>query len=158
MNLRALTLIVLMATWLVPAAGYACPPDSAAVSVHEHDQGASPHSHTRAGESRSQARASHDAAPHHHPVGATAGADSSTRIFGSALDEISSCCESGREAVSAVEATAKISQIRSKSSTAALQLEIVTVAPAACLATAAQVRRQQPPPLPYEKNRRPLLI
>lgn len=149
MNLRALTLIVLMATWLVPAAGYACPPDSAAVSVHEHDQGASPHSHTRA---------SHDAAPHHHPVGATAGADSSTRIFGSALDEISSCCESGREAVSAVEATAKISQIRSKSSTAALQLEIVTVAPAACLATAAQVRRQQPPPLPYEKNRRPLLI
>lgn len=155
MSLRALTLIVLMTSWMVPANGYLCPPDSTGVADHGHAQGESSRSH--ASDEQSHFHASQDGSLHNHNLGVAAIADSSARISGTASDELSSCCESGRDA-SVVEAAVKNSEIRPKSSTVALRLDIATVAPAVCLATAAQVRRRQPPPLPYEKNRRPLLI
>ena len=159
MRLRALTLIVLMATWMVPPNGYSCPTDSTAVAAHGHEHGVPSHSHSddahsHASDERSHAHPSQDGGLPHHVEVAEA---YSGRIPRAVSDDRSSCCESGRD-VPAVEAAVKNAELRPKSADAVLQLIIATAAPAVPLATAAQLRRQQPPPVPYEKNRRPLLI
>ena len=163
MRLRALTLIVLMVTWMVPASGYSCLTDSIGVPVHEHEHepGAAAHSHSDVAHAHSSDEQSiahtHTArdgsSPHHAQVTeATSGP-----VPGAVPDALPSCCESERNA-EAVDAAVKNAELRPKSEAAALALVIATAAPDLLVATSAQLRKQQPPPLPYEKNRRPLLI
>jgi len=156
MSLRALTLIVLMATWMVPANGYSCLPDVTGVAGHGHEQGVSSHSH--ASDEQSYAHGSQDGTLSHDHVAATTIVGSSEHFSETAPREVSSCCESGPDA-SDVVAAVKNAESRPKSAAAVALLVIATVPPEAGLVTGAQLQRQQPPPpLPYEKNRRPLLI
>ena len=157
MNLRALTLIVLMATWMVPANGYSCLPDATGVAGHGHEQGVSSHSHAHASDEQSHAHGSQRGSLSHDHVAATTIVDSSERFSETVPRELSSCCESGPDA-SDVVAAVKNAESRPKSAAAVAVLVIATVPPEACLVTGAQLQRLQPPPLPYEKNRRPLLI
>lgn len=162
MNFRALTLIVLMATWLAPANGSACLRDATGIAAHGHEQGFPSHSHGNDGPSDVQSR---EIGHQHSGTNDTihSGAESpvlvrTTQTPTPAADELTRCCEGGRAAPS-IDSAAKNAEPRPKNSpSTVLPLVIATVSPDACLTTTAQLRSQQPPPLPYEKNRRPLLI
>ena len=142
MRVRALTLIVLVAAWMVPGTGWSCPSSGPGpeAQAHDHPDEATPHSHTRADPDHGKP----------HPA--------ATGTFSDPARELPAddptCCNSGSD-LPAVQALIKHAQPRPKLSLAALS---ALLAVPAARATGAQVRRQQPPPLPYARTRRPLLI
>ncbi len=142
MHIRALTSIVLVVAWVVPAGGMSCPTDEAG---HEHKPSAeaAPHSHSHADHDHGS---SHDAAAgvHSRPVQDTSSDDPS-------------CCRRGPQAPP-VQAALNDAQPRPKLSAAVLPTLLVLTAPPGASATRAQLRRRQPPALPFARTRRPLLI
>ncbi|MEE9609428.1 MAG: hypothetical protein V3U03_16935 [Myxococcota bacterium] len=141
---RALTSIVLVVAWMVPATGWSCPSDARGAAAHAHvdSDEAAPHSHSHA----DHGHGSHDAAAGGH----------SGQAQGTSSDD-PSCCERGPE-TPAVQAVLKDAQPRPKFSTAVLPAFLAVTARPDASATGAQLRRQQPPLLPYARTRRPLLI
>ncbi len=142
MRVRALTLILLVAAWMVPAAGWSCPSNEATDHVHEPKSDVASH----------HAHADHD---HGNAHDAAAGGHS-----GPAQDTPSddpNCCERGTEAA-VVQAVFRDGQARPKLSAAVFPTTLGVVARPAASTTGAQLRRRQPPPLPFARTRRPLLI
>ncbi len=142
MRVRALTLILLVAAWTVPAAGWSCPSSEAVGHVHEPTSEVASH-HAHAGHDHGNA---HDAEAGGH----------SGRAQDTSSDD-PSCCERGPEA-EVVQAVLKDAQARPKLSAALLPTTLSVAARPAASATGAQIRRQQPPPFPFARTRRPLLI
>ncbi len=143
MRVRALTLILLVAAWMVPAAGWSCPSNEAPGHVHGPMGEAASHPHADAAHVHGNA---HDAA--------TGGHSDPTRDTPS---DDPTCCEHGPEAA-VVQAVLKDGQARPKLSTAVLPTTFGVTARRAASTTGAQLRRRQPPPLPFARTRRPLLI
>ncbi len=143
MRIRALTTIVLVVAWIVPAGGMSCPTDEAAGHAHRHLAEAAPHSHPHADHDHGN---SHDAAAgvHSRPAQDTSSDDPS-------------CCTGGPQAPP-VQAVLKDAEPRPKLSAVVLPTLLVLNAPPAASTTRAQLRRQQPPALPFARTRRPLLI
>jgi hypothetical protein len=139
MRIRALCLIMLIAAWLVPAGGGACPADTRGASGHAH--AASGHEHGDPGSS------------HAHAVSQ----ESETRPDAPA--ESPRCCSSDpKPAVLTASAPAGETQ-RLKS----MSLELPALALFESFATPARNRLRlpggRPPPLePFARTRRPLLI
>ncbi len=133
MRMRALTLIVLVAAWMLPAAGWSCTSDAPGPEAHTHvDSGeAAPHSH------------SHAAGGHSGPAQGTSSDDPS-------------CCDRGSE-VPAVHAVLKDARPRPQFSVAVLPAFLAVTALPAASATGAQLRHQHPRPPPSARARRPLL-
>ena len=138
MRIRALTSTVLVLAWIVPASAISCPTDEAAGAVHEHSTEAAPQSHTHA---------DHDHGDSHDAV---AGVQDTS-------PDDPSCCKRGPQAPS-VQAVLKDAEPRPKLSAAVLPTLLVLSTAPATSATRAQLRRQQPPALPFARTRRPLLI
>jgi len=147
MRVRALTSIFLLAAWLLPATGGACPSEAREGVGHSH-------AHAAAAPEQTHDPASHDHGGHHHGSRAVAGerqADS-----GSTSDEPTCCARAADTPV--FQATLKEAKPRpdlSKAMPAAVVAAIPSPAPSL---TGAEFRRRQPPPLPYAHSRRPLLI
>ena len=145
MRIRALILIVLTVGWVLPAGARACPrptPEADAHSQaahhdgHEHAHGASHHGrgdHDHAAEPES--RRGEPGAPLNAP----------------------SCC-SGDTKPPAVLASVLDAKPRPKSIPHALPNPLLAVRQAVVLPSGARVRLRQPPPLPFARTRRPLLI
>lgn len=152
MRLRALTLIVLMAGWMVPATGDSCPANSTGPTVQGHAHGTPSDSHSNDTHSHSG-----DAHPHANADHADDGRRPAAWTPGAAPDGQPICCERGPDE-RVVQVVVKGVQSRPEVSSAILPPVIATVAPVAPLATAAQLRQRQPAPLPYQQSRRPLLI
>ena len=141
MRIRALTSMVLVIAWIVPAGAKSCPAEEAAGHVHEAPAEAAPHSH---------AHADHD----HGNAHDTAGAHSRPAQHTSSDD--ASCCKRGPEAP-AVQLVLTEAQPRPKLSPAVIPtLLALTARPSS--ATGPLLRRQKPRPLPFSRTRRPLLI
>lgn len=156
MRLRALTLIALLASWNVPATAVSCPANSTGKAIHGHARGAPSHSHandshSHSGDPHSHADAGHGDTGHH--AEAAWGHVGRTPV---AANSHPSCCEPASDA--RVEQVVLQNAPRPKVSTAVLLPVAAAATPMSPLATASQLRRRQPPPLPYERTRRPLLI
>lgn len=145
MRLCALTLVVLVAAWMVPASGSPCPSTV---------QGLANHAHVHSNDS---APDSHDhAVPDHSHAHAAEAAAQSGATRDSASDN-PACCERASDA-RAVQAALQDPQPRPKLSIAGLST-LLAVAPLAMTSVSgAALRRQPPPPRPYARTRRPLLI
>lgn len=147
MRIRALTSIFLLAAWLVPAAGGACPSDA-------HEGVGHAHAHAVAAPAPTHDHASHDhAADHHGPAHAAAETRPSSDSSSPVPDE--PICYARTAELPVVQAAAPDAKPRPELRTAVPS--VVPPPPAASLSSA-EFRRRQPPPLPYARSRRPLLI
>lgn len=157
MRLPALTLIVLIASWnIIPATAVSCPANSTGQAIHGHARGAPSHSHasdshSHSGDAHSHADAGHGDTGHH--AEAAWGHAGRTPL---AANSQPSCCEPASDA--RVVLVVLQNAPRPKVSTAVLLPVAAAATPMSPWATASQLRRRQPPPLPYERTRRPLLI
>ncbi len=133
MRIRALTSVVLVIAWIVPAVGMSCPSDEAAGHVHA---------------SAAEATPPHVHGDHDHANSHDADVPSS---------DDPSCCKRVPEPLP-VHAVVKDVQPRPKLSPALLPTTLVLLAPPAVPPTEAQLRSQQPRPPPFARTRRPLLI
>ncbi len=141
MRVRALTSILLVG-WMLPASGWPCPSSEAAGHVHELTSEVDSH-HVHAAHDHGNA---HDAAAggHSSPAQDTPSDDPN-------------CCERGSD-VAVVQAVLKDGQARPKLSAAVLPTTLGITSRPTAATTGAQLRRRQPPPLPFARTRRPLLI
>jgi ABC-type nickel/cobalt efflux system permease component RcnA len=145
MRLCALTLVVLVAAWMVPSGGSSCPSMVQGLAKHAHV-----HSNDPASESHDHALPGHS---HGHAAEAAAHSGATQN---SASDE-PTCCQHASDA-RAVRAALQDVQPRPKLSIAGLPT-LLTVAPLATTSVSGAALRRQPPPLrPYAHTRRPLLI
>ncbi len=146
MRIRVLILIVLTAGWLLPAGGLACRSDSAADGGHPHvaRQDGHPHAH---------GLSDHDPAEHSH---AQATSDSRPSAPSAPSDD-PICCTSDANASVAI-GSIRDARPRSKAAPVALSNLLPKVPQPVALPTGARLRLRQPPPLPYARTRRPLLI
>lgn len=145
MRVRALTLIVLVAAWMVPTGGSSCPSTVQGLANHTHVHSSDP------------ASDSHDhAVPGHSHAHAAEVAAQSGATRDSASDD-PTCCKRASDA-RAMQAALQDAQPRTKLSIATLPT-LRTVAPLAPTSVSGPaLRRQPPPPRPYAYTRRPLLI
>lgn len=143
MRVGVLTLSVLLAAWLVPGSGLLCLSEPIGHEVAAHAHSATPHSHAGAESDRGHTPGAPDPS---HP--------SSTRDSSSHECD---CCERASD-LPALRVVLDAPQSRLELSVAAALLVVTAVETAHPSATAAQLRRLQPPALPFERTRRPLLI
>jgi len=145
MRLRALTLILLAAAWMVPSAGRSCPSE---------DRGRSGHAHSHAS---TEAAQSHSHADHDHGDSGGAAALAGAGEVPDRSPAQPTCCSRAPD-VPAVQPTLQEAQSRPKLYTAVLP----SLSPVAALPAAPAVHidrgRQRPPPPPFASSRRPLLI
>ena len=151
MRLRALILILLMVSWMVPAAGQSCPSDAAGPAARGH---ADAHSHATRhdGHEHTHGAGHHGDATHDH----AAAPESQKSEPGAPLDA-PTCC-SGDTRAPAVVATMLDAKPRPKSIPLAPSNPLLDVPQPVVLPSAARLRLRQPAPLPYVRTRRPLLI
>jgi hypothetical protein len=152
MRVRALLMVVLIAGWSMPATGHSCSSDELGAEAHEHagTHEAPAHSHVHDGHSDAGAD---DGEGGHH---AAATRDHVELPRESASDD--SCCCLMASDTSDAEAPLVAAKPRPKFSAVVLPLSIASELPVVTSVTGAQLRQQQPPPLPYFHTRRPLLI
>jgi hypothetical protein len=143
MRLCALTLVVLVAVWMVPSGGSPCPSTVQGLANHVH------HSHDSASDS-------HD---HAVPGRSHAHAAEAAAHSGDTRDSASggpTCCKHASDA-RAVQATLQDAQPRPKLFTP-LPVRFIIVPPAATWVSGVELPHQPPPLQPYARTRRPLLI
>ncbi len=133
MRIQAFLLIVLTTGWVLPAGAFACAPhtETDAHSQTPHQDG---HDHSHAASDRGAA------APDH-----VAGSDAPI------------CCDDEGRTPTVV-ASVVDSKPRPKSIPLALRNPLLDVPQPVVLPSRARLRLRQPPPLPYARTRRPLLI
>ncbi len=147
MRVRALTSIFLLAAWLVPATGGACPSEAHEGVGHAHAHAApeAPHDHTSHDHGGAAHGPAHTAAETHPGSGSSSPADEPI------------CCARTAD-LPVVQAAAPDAKPRPELRTAILSVVSVVPPPPVASVSSAEFRRRQPPPLPYARSRRPLLI
>ncbi len=140
MRIRALILIIATAGWLLPAGAFACPPHTAEADAH-HD-----------GHELTHAAGHHGDATHDH-----AAAPESQKSEPGAPTDAPTCCSDDTRTPTVL-ASVVDAKSRPKSISLALPSSLLAVPQALALPSAARLRLHQPPPLPYARTRRPLLI
>ena len=146
MRFRALAMIVLLAGWMAPAGGSACPSSKREAAAHSH-------ANRLEAENHSGGHSEHRVAGHDHLAGSEAAPSAP-----SAPAEGPSCCRSDAKApiVSASPVEAKS---RSElASAAAIPVHPVLAPRVMVHLGGADFRTLQPRPLPFASSRRPLLI
>lgn len=141
MRARALLLIFLTASWLLPAGVSACPADSPAEESHTHSGAIADHHH--------EAATAHEG-DHHHAAPAPVGDDDAP------LDGPVCCRDEGK--APAVVASVLDAKPRPKAMAVLVKDLPLPAPPEAALRSGAWLRLRQPPPSPYARSRRPLLI
>ncbi len=143
MRIQALILIVLTVGWALPAGALACPSRTPEADAH-------PQAAHHDGREHTHGAGHHGPGDHHH----AAGPESRRGEPGAPLDA-PSCCN-GDTRAPAVLAAVLDAKPRPKSIPLALSNPLVDVPQPVALPSGA--RLGQPPPLPYARTRRPLLI
>lgn len=157
MQIRALILLVVLSGWLIPAAGWPCALDTQVSAPHVHSADADSGSHSHTGPDHSHAERDHNAG-HSHDSSTT-----DTNVPSIASDSHSSrddatCCNPGAETPIVVGLFAKAESHPTLSTPQPLAA-LTTLTPYAVdLRNEAHVRQQLPPPQPFARTRRPLLI
>lgn len=151
MRIRALISVLLMAVWLLPAAGSACSTDAHGGVEHAHAHGEI--SSASAPSENGHDHASHGSAAHGHgSAGAHPSSDSAP-----AQDE-SSCCPQSSQSPAAKLAVLEPNPRATDALVAVLPEALDLGIALEHSITEAAFKRRQPPPLPFAQTRRPLLI
>ena len=145
MRIRALILIVLTVGWVLPAGALECRPHTPEADVH------SQAAH-RDGHEEAHGPSNHGDAGHHH-----AAAPGSQKTESGAPLDGPTCC-SDDTTMPTVVASVLDAKPRPKSSPVSLLSPLLDVHRPVLLPSGARLRLSQPPPLPYARTRRPLLI
>jgi hypothetical protein len=143
MRTHALTLIALMIVWVMPAGGSTCPSTAKSRTSHSHA-----HSNDSAAHS------------HHHAVHTDADApakEAPTNAGSIPVGDGPICCKQRGSDSIVLQPALQDAKPRTKVSTS-LPILIAVSLPAATWLSAEELRHQPPPPRPYARTRRPLLI
>ena len=150
MRIRALITIVLTAGWMLPAGALACPSLTADADAHSH-------SHADHGTGHEHGHGNSD--PGHGDHDHVAGPEAQRAVSGepgAPLDEPKCCSDDTR--APAVVASVLDAKPRPKSISFALASPLFGAPEPVVLPGGLRFRLRQPPPLPYTRTRRPLLI
>jgi hypothetical protein len=144
MRAGALTLIILVATWMMPVGGSTCPSAKKSPSHH---------SHARSNDSA--AHSHHHAAPPH--TDGAVGAEAHSHTGSMPVGDGSTCCKQRASDAVVLQPALQDAKPRTKVSMP-VPVWIVVSPPAATWFAAGEIQHQPPPPRPYARTRRPLLI